>query len=92
MRRALRMGKWKAVIHSWKKDRLQLFDLEADLGESTDLAAEHLDLVATLRSKMDEAHVESALWNLESNGFNLEAACAATGIEYMPQKKGESKE
>lgn len=86
MNRALRMGKWKAVIANWKKDKLQLFDLEADLGERTDVAEQHPKVVASMRAKMEAAHTHSPLWNLESNGFNLKAACEASGVQ-VPKKK-----
>lgn len=87
MNRAIRMGKWKGVIPNLKKDTFQLFDLETDLGESQNIAAAHPKIVATLRAKMAEAHTESPIWNLKSNGFNLKAACEATGIEMPTRNK-----
>jgi len=42
---AVRSGKWKLV---GQKDRVELFDLEADLGETTDLAQEAPDKVGEL--------------------------------------------
>ena len=49
-RHAVRKGKWKAVRNGLRKGntQLELYDLEADLGESRDLAAEHRLLVAEL--------------------------------------------
>jgi arylsulfatase A-like enzyme len=91
--RAIRMGKWKGVVPNLlKSETLRLYDLVADEGETTDLAAQHPEIIATLEAKMAEAHIESPLWNLESRGFNVRAACAATGVEYKPKqpKKKES--
>jgi arylsulfatase A-like enzyme len=85
--RALRMGKWKAVVPNWKKDKLQLFDLETDLGETTDVSEQHPKIVASIRAKMDAAHTRSPIWNLESNGFNLRAACEASGVPVPKNKK-----
>ena len=44
--RAVRVGQWKLLVDA---SQLLLFDLEADPGERTDLAARRPDLVATLR-------------------------------------------
>jgi len=45
---AIRMGKWKGVKSNMKKDRhspWELFDLEKDRNETTDIASQHQDLV-----------------------------------------------
>jgi arylsulfatase A-like enzyme len=65
--RALRMGKWKAVEQPIGKP-IQLFNLEEDLGEQTDLSAKHPDLVATLRKKMDGAYTPSERWKFPTAG------------------------
>jgi arylsulfatase A-like enzyme len=56
--RAVRMGKWKAVGQR-TGDRLQLFDLEADLGETTNVASDHPQVVARMREIIADAHVDS---------------------------------
>ena len=58
---AVRLGRWKAIRSPMQTGSLRLYDLEQDLGESTDLAgrAEHAGLVARLAALMDEAHVPS---------------------------------
>jgi hypothetical protein len=43
---------------------VQLFDLEADLGETKDLAPVRPDLVARAVRYMDEAHVPDPLWTV----------------------------
>jgi len=45
---AIRSGNWKLVA---EKDRLELFDLEDDLSETTDLAAKHPKAVSELTAK-----------------------------------------
>ena len=47
----VRAGKWK-LIQWWEGPRFELFDLEADLGETTDLSARHPDVVADLRARL----------------------------------------
>ena len=48
---ALRLGKWK-LVKTWADDRIELFDLERDLGESRDLAARERDLSRKLDSAL----------------------------------------
>jgi len=45
---AVRSGNWKLVA---EKDRIELFDLGKDLGETTDLAAKHPNVVSELTDK-----------------------------------------
>ena len=85
--RAIRMGTWKGVIPNlYKSQTLQLFDLETDESETTNVATQHPEIVAVLEAKMAEAHVESPIWNLKSKGFNLKAAKEATGVAASPLK------
>ena len=80
MNAAIRVGKWKGVIPNLKNDTFQLFNLETDIGETTNVADQHPRVVEALRAKMNEAHIESPIWNVQSNGFNLKEACKATGV------------
>ena len=50
LKRAVRAGRWKLVDNAGK---IELFDLEADLGEKNDLAAERPDVVQRLRASFD---------------------------------------
>jgi len=63
---AIRMGKWKGVRLNARNNPdapLQLYDLEKDLGETTDIAKENPDVVKKLLALMTEAHTESPLWS-----------------------------
>jgi arylsulfatase A-like enzyme len=55
-RQAARQGRWKAVRDSIGGGPLQLYDLEADPGESTDVAGQHPDVARRMEGLMDEAH------------------------------------
>jgi arylsulfatase A-like enzyme len=46
-KKAIRKGKWKAVI-AGRDQPLELYDLVADIGETTNLAHQHADLVSEL--------------------------------------------
>ena len=86
--RAIRMGKWKGVIPNlYKSKKIELYNLETDESESTNLADKHPEIVVKLKAKMKEAHVESPFWNLASHGFNVQAACKATGVEVVRKKR-----
>ena len=47
--RAVRRGKWK-LVSIFPKNEWQLFDLESDRGETTDLAAKHPEIVSDLNA------------------------------------------
>lgn len=55
--RAIRMGNWKAIQH--RPDQpVELYDLQADVSESTDVADAHPDVVGQAVQFMDAAHVD----------------------------------
>jgi len=53
---AVRQGRWKAVRDSIGGGTPELYDLDADSAESTDVAGQHPDIVERMRGLMDEAH------------------------------------
>ncbi|MBN1671027.1 MAG: arylsulfatase [Kiritimatiellae bacterium] len=66
-KQAIRMGKWKGVRLGVSKRRdapIQLFDLEQDLGEQTDVAEKHPEVVARMKALFAEARVESEVFPL----------------------------
>jgi arylsulfatase A len=54
---AVRAGKWKLVLGAPKapKKGVQLFDLDADVGETKDLADKHPDVVKKLQALLEKA-------------------------------------
>ena len=57
--KAVRMGKWKGVLRGWKEKpplKLELYNLEDDLGEERDVAADFPDIVKRIEAIMKEAH------------------------------------
>jgi arylsulfatase A-like enzyme len=63
---AIRMGKWKAVKTDLRKNpsaKWELFDLDADLHETKDLAASHTDLLHQFDAIVAREHEESAVKN-----------------------------
>lgn len=58
---AARMGKWKGVRHG-PDQPLELYDLEADLAETTDVSEALPDVVARLEEYLRGARTESVLW------------------------------
>jgi hypothetical protein len=62
------MGKWKGLILNIRKegeDKMMLFDLEKDLREQKDVAAEYPEVIAQMRAKMNEAHEEPIIKRFE---------------------------
>ena len=61
LKQAVRDGKWKAV--RLRTDApLELYDLNSDPGESTDISAEHPEQVRKMEAIMGSARTESKFW------------------------------
>ena len=63
---AIRDGKWKLIRWDWPV-RTELFDLESDPGEQTDLAAKHPEMVAKLTARIDSFLSESKAYRASKN-------------------------
>jgi len=59
---AVRAGRWKAVRQPMLTGPIQLYDLESDISETKDRAAEHPAIVARMRSIMADEHVDNPNW------------------------------
>ena len=71
----VRVGDWKAIrqnLHPAPKTKsqrpgdLELYDLAKDPAETTDVAAQHPDIVAKLAKIMQEQHVKSELFPIRA--------------------------
>jgi arylsulfatase A-like enzyme len=68
---AVRTGRWKAVRNNVAKDPeapIELYDLERDPRETTNLAATNPDVVRRIQTIMSRSHTPAALprWNLKA--------------------------
>ena len=63
---ALRMGKWKAVRHK-PSGSIELYDIEQDVGEETDLAVEHPAVVKKIAAVLQSVRTENAVWPLKDS-------------------------
>jgi len=61
---AVRMGRWKGVVKPFGGNKLELYDLQTDIGETNNIAGEHPDIVAKIRKVMAEAHTPSSVWKI----------------------------
>ena len=66
-RQAVRFGKWKAIRQPMNTGPIELYDLSNDIGETTDLAKQHADLVAKAAAMMDQAHTPHPSWKPRGN-------------------------
>lgn len=55
-------GRWKGIRLLSLSAPIQLFDLENDLGEKTDLAAQQPERVAEIAGLMRTARVDNEYW------------------------------
>ncbi len=65
---SVRVGKWKAIRQKMTRGNLKiaLYDIAADIGETTNVAEKHPDVVAKLKKIMDEQHVPSEIYPLRT--------------------------
>ncbi|HLV00883.1 MAG TPA: arylsulfatase [Acidobacteriota bacterium] len=61
---AVRMGNWKAVRTPMLTGEIELYNLSLDIGETTNLAEQHPDIVEQIRQIMEDAHEPSPLWKV----------------------------
>ena len=64
-KQAVRMGDWKGVRLS-PTGPLELYNLAEDVGEQTDVAGEHPDVVERIESYLEGARTDSEFWPLRS--------------------------
>ena len=65
-KQAVRMGNWKAYRPGFE-ERIELYDLEDDIGEQKDLAPNHPEIVAKIEDILHTARTESELFPLIEN-------------------------
>jgi len=85
----LRMGKWKGVVRDRRNgQKIELYDLSSDEGETKDLAADYPEVVDRIRKAMNAAHSPNPFWSKDTKPlYNADAACKVTGEKRIPKKK-----
>jgi arylsulfatase A-like enzyme len=63
-KQAVRWQNWKAVRMPMLTGKTELYNIEDDLGETTDVAASNPDIVRQLEQMMDAAHVPDPNWKI----------------------------
>jgi arylsulfatase A-like enzyme len=56
---AVRLGHWKGIRVGGTKEPIELYNLDADIGETHNVAANHPEVVARIKSIMQEARANS---------------------------------
>ena len=67
---AIRSGKWKLHVRKHKKEILELYDLENDIGETENICDKHPEIVKDLKLKMDKIREDIGDDALEIKGKN----------------------
>ena len=63
-RQAVRFGPWKAIRQPMFTGPVELYNLDDDLSEASDVAGSHADLVKQAVQFMDEAHTPHSNWKV----------------------------
>ncbi len=63
-KQAVRFGAWKAVRQPMLDGPIELFNLDLDLGEATNVAADNPNLVSRAAEMMNEAHRPNPNWKI----------------------------
>lgn len=85
---AIRSGNWKLVA---EKKRIELFDLEKDLGETTDLAAENPKVVDGLKDKYN-AWLDEMADPVSNQGKRWNPDASAPGKKMSKEEKKAARE
>jgi arylsulfatase A len=64
---AIRFKNWKGIRREAGKP-VELFNLDADIGEQDNIAAKHPDVVARIEKLLKQARTESATWPVKTDG------------------------
>jgi hypothetical protein len=74
IQQAVRIGKWKGLRMNIGKGnlKLQLFDLDSDLQEQHDVAAQHLDKIKQMEDIMKKEHYTPEVANFRMKALENE--------------------
>lgn len=64
-RQAIRKGKWKAIKMDYTLDKIELYDLENDLSEKTDVAEKNSRIIAEMAKLFAKSRIDSELYPLQ---------------------------
>ena len=71
-RQAIRKGNWKAVkynVFESTEDQMELYDLDADLGEENNIAKDYPEIVAEMKLLFKEARTPSEVFTFEQGTY-----------------------
>ncbi len=71
---SVRMGDWKAYRNGGTMAKLELYDLNCDIGETNDVSDSHPDIVKTMKDIMKKEHSTHPVWKipgLDLEGINM---------------------
>ncbi len=88
-KQAVRVGQYKAVhIEKDGKSTFELYDLDKDLGETQNIADNHPEVVAKVKSILQEAYQPTADYPRQSNMSSDNAQVPGSIINHKPASSG----
>ena len=86
---AVRYGDWKAYRTNQEAASIKLFNLTADIGETTDVAAHNAQVVAMIVTIMEREHTPNPMWpSANSTHPRCCMNCFSTGGKGCPAPCG----
>ncbi len=70
-KQAVRMGRWKGV-RLYPSAPIELYDLQEDIGEESDVSGSHPDIVDEIRQYLASARTENEFWPLRDRDASTE--------------------
>lgn len=90
---AVKYKNWKGVVADMRKGlNIELYDMENDESETSDLSGKYPEIVEKIKGFMIEAHSPNKYWDKENTPlFNIKLACEDNGITYINKKENNNK-
>ncbi len=64
---AIRMDNWKAILKSSKKSGMELYNLNDDIAETTDVSKQNPEVVEKIRKYMEEGRLDAEYFKVNTN-------------------------
>ena len=86
---AVRYDHWKGVVKDMRQGlKVELYDVDQDESEQTNLSAQYPEVVSAIQKMMEEAHTPNVYFDKSNKPlFNLKKACEDNGVPVTERRK-----